>query len=79
MSKWIKKPPGPSPVIKRSISIDGRNTSVSLEDGFWDALKEIAAAKRLPVAELISIINKERQFRNLSSTLRLFVLEYYSS
>jgi predicted DNA-binding ribbon-helix-helix protein len=62
-------------VVKRSIVLAGHKTSVSLEDEFWTALKEIAGDRH--VTELVSGINKQRQHGNLSSTLRLFVLEYY--
>jgi predicted DNA-binding ribbon-helix-helix protein len=63
-----------SPVLKRSISFDGRKTSVSLEDEFWTALKDMAAARRMAVNELIAEIDRDRQRGNLSSCLRIFVL-----
>jgi predicted DNA-binding ribbon-helix-helix protein len=70
-----------SPVTKRSIVIAGHRTSVSLEDAFWKALKEIARARHLSVAELIATIDGERQIGNytgnLSSVIRLFVLDYF--
>ena len=62
---------------KRSIKIYGHPTSVSLEDPFWNALKEIAATRQVSVSDLIATINKERQHTNLSSVLRLFVLDHY--
>jgi predicted DNA-binding ribbon-helix-helix protein len=62
---------------KRSIKIDGHLTSVSLEDGFWDALNEIAASRNVPVSALIATINKDRQHANLTSVLRLFILEHF--
>jgi predicted DNA-binding ribbon-helix-helix protein len=64
-------------VVKRSIFLAGRKTSVSLEDEFWTTLKEIAGDRHVTLSELVSGINKQRQHSNLSSTLRLFVLEYY--
>ena len=64
-------------VVKRSILLAGRKTSVSLEDEFWTALKEIAGDRHVTLSELVSGINKQRQHGNLSSALRLFVLEYY--
>jgi predicted DNA-binding ribbon-helix-helix protein len=67
----------PSPVVKRTIVINGRKTSVSLEDAFWKALKEIAADKKRPVTWLVSQIDSEFEGRNLSSALRVFVLRYY--
>ena len=77
-----KHPTGPSlkasPVVKRSIKIAGHQTSVSLEDEFWNALKEIAASKDTPLPSLVSTIDKERQYGNLSSSIRVYVLSYYS-
>ena len=72
-----KQPHGPSLVIKRTINIAGRKTSVSLEDAFWKALKQIAATKGVPVSRLVSMIDSERQNNNLSSAVRLFVLDYF--
>src|SRR5262245_30405187 len=64
-------------VIKRSIVVAGHKTSVSLEDAFWSALKEIAKARNVTLSELVATIDSERQHDNLSSTIRLFVLEVY--
>ena len=66
-----------SPVVKRSIVIAGHKTSVSLEDAFWKGLKEIAATRNIPLSDLVSTIDNERQHGNLSSAIRLFVLDYY--
>ena len=66
-----------SPVIKRSIVIAGHKTSVSLEDAFWQGLKEIAAARRISLTELIAAIDGGRRDGNLSSAIRLFVLDHY--
>ena len=68
-----------SPVLKRSIVLDGHKTSVSLEDAFWDGLKEIGRKRLLTLSELIGSIDAERQQGNLSSALRLYVLEFYRS
>jgi predicted DNA-binding ribbon-helix-helix protein len=68
-----------SPVIKRSVVIAGQKTSVSLEDAFWIALKEIAASRQMNLSELVTAIDLERQQCNLSSCLRLFVLDFYVS
>jgi predicted DNA-binding ribbon-helix-helix protein len=68
-----------SPVIKRSVVIAGQKTSVSLEDAFWIALKEIAAGRQMNLSELVTSIDHERQQGNLSSCLRLFVLDFYVS
>ena len=66
-----------SPVVKRSVVIAGHKTSVSLEDAFWESLKEIAVQRQKSLSELIATINSERQHDNLSSAIRLFVLEFY--
>jgi predicted DNA-binding ribbon-helix-helix protein len=66
-----------SAVIKRSIVIAGHKTSVSLEDAFWNALKEIARERRMTLSQLITEIDAQRQLGNLSSALRLFVLDFY--
>jgi predicted DNA-binding ribbon-helix-helix protein len=73
---------GKSLVRKRSIKLDGHKTSVTIEDPFWTAVKEIAAAQRTTVSQLIATIDRERhghQHTNLSSAIRLFVLNYYRS
>ena len=66
-----------SAVIKRSIDIAGHKTSVSLEDAFWKALKEIAGGRHMTLSDLVAAIDTSRQHRNLSSAIRLFVLEFY--
>ena len=66
-----------SGIKKRSIIIAKHKTSISLEDEFWDSLREIAKASGEPVSQLISDINKGRQSTNLSSAMRLFVLRHY--
>jgi predicted DNA-binding ribbon-helix-helix protein len=68
-----------STVAKRSIVIVGHRTSVSLEDAFWKGLKEIARGRNAPLAELIAVIDSERKHGNLSSAIRLFVLDHYRS
>lgn len=66
-----------SPVVKRSIVIAGHKTSVSLEDAFWEALKEIASSRRLTLSDLVATIDSARTQGNLSSAIRLFVLDHY--
>ena len=68
-----------SPIVKRSVILAGHKTSVSLEDAFWNALKEIARKRLMTVSDLIDMIDSQRQHGNLSSALRLFVLEFYRS
>ena len=64
-------------VIKRSIIFDGRKTSASLEDDFWNALRDIAHGRSETLSRLIANINANRQSANLSSVIRLFVLWHY--
>ena len=64
-------------VIKRSVVVAGHKTSVSLEDAFWKGLKEIAHMRDLTLSELVGAIDSEREYGNLSSALRLFVLDFY--
>ena len=64
-----------SSVVKRSILIAGHKTSVSLENEFWSRLKEIARSDNIPLSKLVDNIDKHRHRGNLSSTLRLFVLD----
>jgi predicted DNA-binding ribbon-helix-helix protein len=68
-----------SQVVKRSIVIANHKTSVSLEDAFWNGLKEIAASRSMPLSDLVSSIDSQRQHGNLSSAIRLFVLDHYRS
>jgi len=62
--------------LKRSISIDGHKTSVSLEEAFWSDLKEIAHNQQTTLSKLVTQIDGTRRRGNLSSALRLFVLEH---
>src|SRR5262245_19884291 len=63
-------------VVKRSIVIAGHKTSVSLEDAFWTALKEIAELRHTTLSELVGAIDGARKHCNLSSAIRLFVLDF---
>jgi predicted DNA-binding ribbon-helix-helix protein len=64
-----------SPVIKRTVYIDGRKTGVSVEDAFWSTLKEIADAQGVTVSQMVTEIEKSRQGGTLSGAIRLFVLD----
>jgi predicted DNA-binding ribbon-helix-helix protein len=64
-----------STIIKRSIIVDGHKTSICLEDAFWSSLKEIAQAQGATVSQTVTEIDKARQYSNLSSAVRLFVLD----
>jgi len=66
-----------SPVVKRSIVIAGHKTSVSLEDAFWDALKEIASSRDVTLSEVVANIDALRNQGNLSSAIRLYVLDHF--
>jgi predicted DNA-binding ribbon-helix-helix protein len=68
-----------STIVKRSIVIAGHKTSLSLEDAFWKGLKEIALSRRSTLSDLVGAIDAERQHGNLSSAIRLFVLDYYQA
>ena len=68
-----------SPVVKRSIVIAGHKTSVSLEDAFWKGLKEIADQRNVTLSDLVANIDSQRRHGNLSSAIRLFVLDHYRS
>src|SRR4026209_52882 len=62
-------------VVKRSVIVGGQKTSVSLEDPFWNDLKEIAYLQRTTLSQMVEGINSARQHNNLSSAIRLFVLD----
>ena len=62
--------------VKRSVTVAGHRTSLSLEPEFWDALKRIAQHERRTVSGLIGEIDAARGRRNLSSAVRVFVLEH---
>jgi predicted DNA-binding ribbon-helix-helix protein len=66
-----------SVVVKRSIVIAGHKTSVSLEDAFWKGLKEIAIGRHQNLSATVTAIDSGRNHGNLSSALRLFVLDHY--
>jgi predicted DNA-binding ribbon-helix-helix protein len=68
-----------SPIVKRSIVIGGHKTSVSLEEAFWDAMKEISRGRGKTLSEVVSEIDRTRQQGNLSSAIRLFVLNHFRS
>jgi predicted DNA-binding ribbon-helix-helix protein len=75
--------PVQSAVKKRSVMVGGRKTSISLEDEFWDTLNLIARTRNTSLSSLMESIATERpqkghqSFANLSSAVRVFVLDYY--
>lgn len=66
-----------STISKRSVVIVNRKTSVSLENEFWSAVREIAAERKLTVRALVSEISSQTTSGNLSSAVRIFVLDFY--
>ena len=68
-----------SPVVKRSIVVGGHKTSVSLEEAFWNGMKEISGQRSMTLSEMVGEIDSNRQQGNLSSAIRLFVLDYFKS
>jgi predicted DNA-binding ribbon-helix-helix protein len=63
-------------VKKRSIRIDGHPTSVTLEEPFWEALKELSDRQDKSVSQLVAEIDAQRGDENLSSALRVYILNY---
>jgi predicted DNA-binding ribbon-helix-helix protein len=66
-----------SQVVKHSIVIAGHRTSISLEDAFWQGLKEIADGRDTILSDLVTTIDSERRHANLSAAIRIFVLDFY--
>jgi predicted DNA-binding ribbon-helix-helix protein len=66
-----------SAIVRRYVTINGRNSSVCLESAFWDALGEIADIRGTTRATIVSTIESEGRPRNLSSAIRVFVLAHY--
>jgi predicted DNA-binding ribbon-helix-helix protein len=63
--------------INRTIRVAGHKTSVTVEDAFWRALRQIAHQRKLTLSELVTFIDADRRDANLSSAIRLFVLKHY--
>jgi predicted DNA-binding ribbon-helix-helix protein len=72
-----RKPPIKSLVVKRSVVTNGRHSSVSMEGAFWNALKTIAVAQNISMNAIVSKIDGARQGANLSSAIRVYVVEHY--
>jgi predicted DNA-binding ribbon-helix-helix protein len=66
-----------STIRKRSVAIGKHKSSISLEDPFWNGLKDIAAARHETLSNLVASVDASRDHGNLSSALRLFVLRFY--
>ena len=63
--------------VKRSFNIAGHRTSISLEAPFWDALRELATARDVSMAEFVARIDAARGATNLSSAVRVHILAHY--
>lgn len=68
--------------VKRSVTLAGHRTSISLESDFWDAVREIASAQNRSINALLSEIDRQRNpatedAPGLSSAIRCYVLDYY--
>jgi predicted DNA-binding ribbon-helix-helix protein len=59
--------------------IGNHKTSISLEDEFWEGLKYVARLRQISLSDLLVVIEGDREQGNLSSAIRLFVLDYYQS
>lgn len=68
-----------SAVAKRSIVVRGHKTSVTLEDAFWSALRQIAQDEDSTLGALVAKIDSERDAPNLSSAIRVYVLDYFKA
>jgi len=66
-----------SAIVKRSISIRGRKTSISLEEVFWQELKAISNQRRWRVSEMISFISAQDLSENLSSAIRICIMQHH--
>jgi predicted DNA-binding ribbon-helix-helix protein len=62
---------------KRNAVVGRHKTSIYLEEAFWKALHEIAAARNIALSDLLLTIDSRRHHDNLSSAIRVFVLEHY--
>jgi predicted DNA-binding ribbon-helix-helix protein len=77
MIRAINGKAGMKSIVKHSVSIAGRRTSISLENEFWDELRKIAAHRHMSISGLIHEIKANRQHGNACSAIRLFVLGFY--
>ena len=66
-----------SSVRKHSVVLGALKTSISLEDEFWGSLKDIARRRGKTLTDLLAKIDADREYANLSSAIRLFVLQHY--
>jgi predicted DNA-binding ribbon-helix-helix protein len=67
----------PTRPVKRSFTLAGHRTSISLEAAFWEALREAAGREKVPLAELVRRIDQQRGDAGLSGAVRVWVLDYF--
>jgi predicted DNA-binding ribbon-helix-helix protein len=78
MARKSKGPFAKSHLLKKSIYVGGGKTrSIALEEAFWAALQKIAANQSVAISELVATVDRNREHANLSSTIRLYVLDYF--
>jgi len=63
-------------IVKRSVVLDGQKTSLTLEDAFWAEIKEIARIQNVTVSRVVAEIDATRKHSNLSTAIRVYVLEH---
>jgi predicted DNA-binding ribbon-helix-helix protein len=63
--------------VRQVLTAYSHKTSVSLEDAYWKSLKEIASGRNMTLSSLVTAVDSERPQSNLSSAIRLFVLDFY--
>ncbi len=61
---------------KHTVVINGHNTSVFVEDDFWNELKKISLSKNISLSEMIALIDQNKKKSNLSSAIRLYILNH---
>ena len=64
-------------IVKHSVNLGGRRTSISLEPSFWDAAHVVAAEEKIPFGTLCAQINERCREGNLSSAIRVYVLDHF--
>jgi len=76
----MKRRRPPYPIAKRSfVTTHGKKSSLTLEEPFWQSLKAIAREAQVSVPNLIHTIERERISKNLSSSIRVFILEHFKA
>ena len=72
-----EKNPLMSRPVKRSFTLGGHRTSISLEAAFWEALKQVSRELGMPVARLVQDIDRQRGDSGLSSAVRVWLLHHF--